>query len=125
MIHLDTHVVAWLYAGRYDLLPGSIQARLEAESPRISPMVLLELDYLHEIGRTRESSDRVLENLGSRLGLRVSEATFRQVVFRAGKLSFTRDPFDRLIVANAMADEATLLTADRQILENVSVAAWG
>jgi PIN domain nuclease of toxin-antitoxin system len=43
-----------------------------------------------------------------------------------GKSTFawTRDPFDRLIVANAMADGAPLITADETILANFRDAVW-
>ena len=54
MIHLDTHVVVWLYAGRTDLLSAAAVEAIEEHSMAISPIVLLELEYLHEIGRTTE-----------------------------------------------------------------------
>jgi PIN domain nuclease of toxin-antitoxin system len=42
----------------------------------------------------------------------------------AAGLSWTRDPFDRLIAAHAILADATLLTADRTILANLPQAAW-
>lgn len=40
-------------------------------------------------------------------------------------LSWTRDPFDRLIVANALADGADLVTADERIRQHTDIAVWG
>jgi len=39
-------------------------------------------------------------------------------------LSWTRDPFDRLISAHAIATETVLVTKDRNIREHVSLAWW-
>lgn len=54
MIYLDTHVLVWLYAGRPDLLPAGARALIDANALLVSPIVALELQYLHETGRTNE-----------------------------------------------------------------------
>ena len=46
LIYLDTHVAAWLYAGRADLLSKRAHTLIDAEELRISPAVILELQYL-------------------------------------------------------------------------------
>ena len=51
MIHLDTHVVVWLYTGEIERLSDAAVEALEAEELIVSPMVQLELTFLHEIGR--------------------------------------------------------------------------
>jgi PIN domain nuclease of toxin-antitoxin system len=38
--------------------------------------------------------------------------------------SWTRDPFDRLIVANALANDAPLITKDEEIRRNYSRSIW-
>ncbi|MBI4617990.1 MAG: hypothetical protein HY720_30560 [Planctomycetes bacterium] len=45
MIHLDTHVVAWLFAGEVDLLPSRARSLVETQEIAISPMVQLELGF--------------------------------------------------------------------------------
>ena len=53
MIYLDTHVVLWLYFRKGDGLSSNARYLIEYEPEiLISPMVLLELDYLFEIERT-------------------------------------------------------------------------
>ena len=64
VIYADTHVVAWLYAGRVDLIPPRARALLEDRPLLVSPMVALELEYLFETGRTREPARVVLQALG-------------------------------------------------------------
>ena len=123
VIALDTHVVVWLWAGdRVRIEP--IRALLEAHELRISPIVTLELQYLHEIGRTTAPGATVVADLAARIGLGVSPAPLADVVARSLGLGWARDPFDRLIVATAMADGASLLTRNATIRANFSGAIW-
>lgn len=125
MIHLDTHVIVWMYAGAVDKLSTPARDAIESsDAMTISPMVRLELQYLFEIGRVAEPAGVVLDELSRRIGLRESDARLADVVLRAASLHWTRDPFDRLIVANALADGAPLFTADAYILRHEPSASW-
>ena len=126
MIYLDTHAVAWLYLGRLNLLPRRVLERIDrADDLRISPMVALELDLMHEIGRTARPAREVVGSLGAELGLKVCELPFPAVAAAASHLTWTRDPFDRLIVAQAVVAGAPLVTRDRSIHRHSAVAYWG
>jgi len=114
-LHLDTHVVVWLAAGEFDRIPHSLQQRLESDSLRISPMVRLELTYLHEKGRLSEPAGRVLDQLEHAIGLVEAPGPFGAAVRAAESLIWTRDPFDRVIAAHALASFATLATKDEVI----------
>ncbi|MCZ7583557.1 MAG: hypothetical protein M5R36_09620 [Deltaproteobacteria bacterium] len=75
VIHLDTQIVVWLHlADRRRLRP--VRKTLERFALEISPAVLLELEYLSEIGRTNYGADRVAAGLAEKIGLRVSDASF-------------------------------------------------
>lgn len=124
MIHLDTHVVVWLAGGESRRIPGALRRRLEAEPPAVSPMVALELDLLYEIGRIRSPSLAVLDHLEATVGLTLSPVAFPSAVAAARSLGWTRDPFDRLIVASALAQGAELATADTIIRANYALATW-
>ena len=69
-------------------------------------------------------ADAFVSDLTERLDVGLSAASFQSIVSRGRTFAWTRDPFDRLIVANAMADCARLLTADGAILENFAEAVW-
>lgn len=125
MIHLDTHVVVWLYTAETSRLPKKVQDAIEAEDLAISPMVQLELDFLFEIGRTTEPGARVVADLSSRLDLRLAKTPLREVVEAASALTWTRDPFDRLIAAQAIAEGTRLLTKDPVIRKHCRLASWG
>ncbi|PWG62956.1 type II toxin-antitoxin system VapC family toxin [Sediminicurvatus halobius] len=125
LIYLDTHVVAWLYARGGSAVPEPVALRLEAsEGIRISPMVRMELQYLFEIGRVAERPLPVLDALGAALGLSLCNLPFSAVVRQAEEESWTRDPFDRLIVAQARLADAPLITKDASIHEHYALATW-
>ena len=124
MIYLDTHVVAWLYSGELDRLSPCAGERIEAEDVLISPMVVLELTYLYEIDRLLVDAPVIIGSLEATIGLRVCTLPFHRLVMEAALQKWTRDPFDRIIVANAVCAQSALLTKDRQILQHCQSAVW-
>ena len=124
LTYLDTHVVAWLFAGQTDLLPKAILQFVEHERLLISPMVELELQYLFELGRTTEPASTVVQTLERQIGLEKCTLPFPQVVTTALDEDWTRDPFDRMITAQARIRNSGLLTKDETILKNYEHAIW-
>jgi PIN domain nuclease of toxin-antitoxin system len=125
MIYLDTHVVVWAYAGEIDRFPPMVRARIEESDLLISPFVLLEMKYLHEIERLTVEPAVVYENLASTIGLAVCDLPLMRVVTEALPQTWTRDPFDRIITATATARGAVLLTKDEVIRAHYPKAWWG
>lgn len=91
---------------------------------RLSPIAALELTYLHEVGRAGDPLTTMLPALRRDLGLEVVDVATMELVEVAGPLSWTRDPFDRLIAAHAIVANAPLVTADETIRENLPLAIW-
>ncbi|MEW6220543.1 MAG: PIN domain-containing protein [Thermodesulfobacteriota bacterium] len=125
MIYLDTHVVVWAYAGEVERLPPGVCAQIEANDLLISPLVLLELQYLYEIERLAVEPGIVYESLACTIGLSLCDLPLLRVITEALPQTWTRDPFDRLIVATAAAREAVLITKDAGILAHYPRAFWG
>jgi PIN domain nuclease of toxin-antitoxin system len=125
VIHLDTHVVVWLYQGRVTAFPAAVQDLLATRRPLVSPMVRLELGFLQEIGRLTVDPEEILGALRDVADLGAAESGFDRVAALATTLRWTRDPFDRLIAAHALADDLPLLTKDATMLQNCRVARWG
>jgi PIN domain nuclease of toxin-antitoxin system len=123
-VHLDTHVVVWLYAGEVARIPPAVRERLETEPLGISPMVALELQYLFETERVTQPAAVVVGDLERRIGLQVLDADLGALLDGALSLSWTRDPFDRLIAAHAAIEGMPLLTADETILGALPEAVW-
>ena len=123
MIHLDTHVAIWLRAGDTKRLKP-VRKLLGAAELRISPFVVLELQALFEIGRLRETGRWIAERLAEDHDILVETASLADATDRALDLSFTRDPYDRLIAAHALALGASLLTIDETLRAHLSCARW-
>ena len=125
MIYLDTHVVLWLYAlGGEGLSRRACQLIEESVTVLISPMVLLELAYLYEIDRLKVESDQIYRYLQQKIRLKVCTKPFFDLIQLASKQSWTRDPFDRIITAQAAIDHKTLVTKDIMIRRHYSKAIW-
>lgn len=115
-IHLDTHVLIWLSKKQTKKISRRVHRLMESTPLRIySPMVELELHFLYEIGRLKRTPEEMLTSLDEDIGLTVSSSKFADVVRQATQIGWTRDIFDRLIVADAMANDAPLVTADESI----------
>lgn len=112
MILLDTNAVIWLVqrhsrARRLDKLPRLF----------LSPATLLEVQFLEEAGRLRGRSGRAAEMLAADPRWKLDEPPAVRWFDLAGQLSWTRDPFDRLLAAHAQLRGWKLATGDDRILQ--------
>ena len=124
MIYLDTHVIVRLYQGEVERVGAAALEAIESNDLVVSPVVVLELEYLHEIGRLRVDAQTVVEALAGEVGLKVCDLAFGKVVEQALLEKWGRDPFDRLIVAQARVRAAMLATGDERIRANYSGSIW-
>jgi len=122
--YLDTHVVIWLFGGERHRLSSAAIEQIRDEDLLVSPAVVLELQLLHEIKRLRAVAFKVIERLSSEIGLAVCRLPFPSVLEHAVEQSWTRDPFDRLIVAQANANDAALVTKDAEIRGHYKRSIW-
>lgn len=124
VVYLDTHIVVWLYMGEKDLFSSRAFKMIEDKQLIISPIVLLELEYLYEIKRLKVNADKIFKSLEKSIGLKVCDRNFHFVALEAVKQSWTRDPFDRLIVAQALTAKAALITKDVVIQKHYARSVW-
>ncbi len=124
IVHLDTHILIWLYEGHVERLTKATRRAIEKWTPVASAAAVFELEVLHEVGRRKNTAKKLISALSSEIGLEICNLPFRAVVDHALAEAWTRDPFDRLIVANAKAAGAQLVTADETILRHYSRALW-
>lgn len=117
MILLDTNALIWLAQGHRRV------ASLASSTRRlyVSPANLLELQFLIEAGRVRLRGiglDALAHDSRWVLDDPPSADWFQQ----AWGLTWTRDPFDRLLVAHARLRDWKLATADTHVLDHLGAS---
>jgi PIN domain nuclease of toxin-antitoxin system len=124
LIYLDTHVIVWLYCGLTDKLTDLAKILINDHEVYFSIIVRLELQYLYEIQRINHKPDVIITDLYHQIGLKKCEKNFHDIISIALNITWTRDPFDRIITANALLNNNILLTKDQNILNNYLYAKW-
>lgn len=124
MIYLDTHAAILLAQGDTTRFTRTGLRVVNREDLLLSPAAVLELEFLHEIGRLKVRAREVVQILRGALDLRVCDLRFSEVAEKALDEGWSRDPFDRLIVANARLRQARLLTRDERISAHYKHACW-
>ena len=123
--YLDTNVVFYLIHGDLKRITQRAQQALERYDLLVSPMVMLELDYLYEVKRIVATGEVILAELYQSIDLRLCSLPFDRIVRTAAKEGWTRDTFDRLIVSNAKAnDNAPLISSDALIASHYPKTIW-
>ena len=110
---LDTHFLIWI-------LLGSKRLRdyrwLERYRPwGVSPVSFLEIQSLAEVGRAEVRSPDLLEAVLADPRFLVDEVPLLGLVRHALAVTWTRDPFDRLLAAHSRARRLPLCSADRHV----------
>ncbi len=124
VIHLDTHAAIWLYSGQLNLFKPQGLKLINENQVCVSHIVRLEMKYLYEIGRIKQMPDVIISTLIDEIGLVYSVNSIERIVDLAIYLNFTRDPFDRIIVADASINNSTLISKDKFIKQHYKNTIW-
>jgi len=113
---LDTHFLLWITLGSKRLADFPW---IHDRTPwRISPVSLLEIEFLAEVGRIEGSGHAFAEAISRDGRFLVDEVPLAALIRRALDLSWTRDPFDRLLAAHSAARRLPLCTVDGTLLRH-------
>jgi len=121
---LDTHAVIFLWEGRTEVFGAGSRELLEQSVLLVSPLVRLEMGFLREVGKLKVEPDQILGSVTSDYGAILTDDSLEALIPLAMPLSWTRDPFDRLLVATALLHQAPLVTRDSRIHEHFRGAVW-
>lgn len=80
-----------------------------------SPISFLEIQFLAEVGRLEARVPELVEAVGRDARFVIDEVPLVPLIEHALPVGWTRDPFDRLLVAHSSARRAHLCTLDRRI----------
>jgi PIN domain nuclease of toxin-antitoxin system len=115
---LDTHVFLWALAEPKNLSTKARNAITQLEnSVYVSPMTAYELSYKHHQGKLPAGA-AIVASFGRQVAhLYASElAISAPHTLAAGQLDWEhKDPFDRILAAQAMVEGLTLVTADHDL----------
>jgi PIN domain nuclease of toxin-antitoxin system len=114
VILLDTHAAIWLVQGHRRARPLRTLPRLY-----LSPASVLEIQFLCELHRVRLAAGTTIENVSADPRWAVDEPAAARWFAAACELSWTRDPFDRLLVAHARVRGWKLATGDSGLLSRL------
>jgi PIN domain nuclease of toxin-antitoxin system len=110
---LDTHVVLWQLEGTRTVGSRAQHAIEQATELLFSVVSFAEIGVKASIGKLTVPDDLHEHVVGS--GLRVLGLTAAHALAVTGLPLHHRDPFDRLLIAQARSEGLTLLTADARI----------
>ena len=117
MILLDTNALIWMAIGHARARP-LVQRR---HTLYVSPASLLELQIVQEAGKVRLKNATADWAVDDDRWL-VDEPPGATWFLRAAEVGWTRDPFDRLLVAHAQLRRWRLATGDSRIVERLGAA---
>lgn len=116
---LDTHCWLWLKTDA-SLLPTPLRRRLVRDPGALvlSSVCVLEMVVKQASGKLTFSAGGTERFVAELLedGVAVLDATVEHMLAMGGLPARHRDPFDRLLVAQAMVEGLTLVSADAQVL---------
>ena len=113
---LDTHVLIWVLENNPTLSPEAREAIIDGRNPVfVSAASVWEIEIKKNLGRL-ECPDNLAEELARHrftpLPISLEHAE------KAGRLPpLHNDPFDRMLIAQALCDRLILVTRDRQIAD--------
>jgi PIN domain nuclease of toxin-antitoxin system len=119
---IDSHVLLWLIAESHKV---GLSAKRALQDPDaqvcVSVVSLWELNLKAEKGRLPISADQILSGL-ELLGVETLGMTMQHIIsFGEVHIEHT-DPFDVMLCAQAKAENMTLVTADKTLLEKFSAS---
>ena len=108
---LDTHILIWFMANNPRLSPQARSLIVNASAVYVSSASIWEIAIKWRIGKIEEDPEIIVEKMEP-AGLIELQVANRHAVASARLPRLHRDPFDRLLIAQAITEPLHLLTAD-------------
>ena len=112
---LDTHVWIWWQSRDRRLGPRARAAIATATEVRLSAVSVWEISIKSGVGKLTLPKDASIEDALARHGIQPLPVEIRHAVAVRALPNLHRDPFDRMLVAQALSEGLTLVTADLRL----------
>lgn len=112
---LDTHIAIWLVRDATELSAQARRLIQEAEAVHFSSASLWEATIKVGLGKLPLDPQRLADQL-QRAGIRPLDVTWQHALSVHRLPPIHKDPFDRLLVAQALAEPLHLLTHDATLV---------
>ena len=121
---LDTHVLLWWLMGDRRLPKGVAKALAAPENDvAVSAATLWEIVIKHMLGRIDVDLDELLSSITSD-GFTELPMQFRHTLKLQSLPRHHDDPFDRILIAQSVAEGRRLVTTDKSMLSYAGVAGF-
>lgn len=111
---LDTHAVLWWFAGD-ERMPVRVRSHIfDAAAVWVSVVSAYEIKFKHRLGKL-PLADSLVEDLDEwmgRDGFRPLSLDFDHAIQAAAFAQSHRDPFDRMLIAQAFAEDLAIVSRD-------------
>jgi PIN domain nuclease of toxin-antitoxin system len=111
---LDTHTVYWYFYDDARMPSRSMEIMDSAEAVYVSSVTLWEIAIKVRIGKMQADPEELVRRMDES-GLIELPVRFTHAVEMAKLPLLHRDPFDRMLVAQAISESLFLITADNQL----------
>lgn len=115
---LDTHVLLWILA--HSPRVKGVKWLKNYSYWVLSPVSLLEMKFLQECGRIDIEFPEILAKIKKDKRFVIDNIPFDELCMIALEVNWTRDPFDRFLVAHSILQSLPLGTLDPHIRKNYS-----
>ena len=113
-ILLDTHIVCWHYYEPKRLPEMARQLMHEAEAIYLSSASIWEIAIKARLGKINANPHRIVQRMTAS-GFIELPVTSKHTVIVADLPLYHSDPFDRILIAQAISEPLNLLTVDAQL----------
>jgi PIN domain nuclease of toxin-antitoxin system len=119
---LDSHALLWFVAGDERRIGKALRARIEAEATTVSAASLWEIAIEAGLGKLEAPDD--LPTRIQQLGFELLPVTAEHAWQVRALPPHHRDPFDRLLIAQAQMERLPVVTADPAFVAYDVMVVW-
>src|ERR1700710_954125 len=119
---LDSHALLWFVAGDERRIGKALRARIEAEATTVSAVRLWEIAIKASLGKLEAPDD--LPTRVQQLGFELLPVTAEHAWRVRSLPRHHRDPFDRLLIAQAQVERLPVVTIDPAFVAYDVTVVW-